>query len=68
MKRDAQISTNRITEMMDVPFRSVSQDMVGIYLSVFVMKHSLHAFKGRKFAPKSVVNGGGKFTTDGKAR
>ncbi|OJA21343.1 hypothetical protein AZE42_07123 [Rhizopogon vesiculosus] len=27
IKRDAQVSTNRIAEMMDVPFQSASQDM-----------------------------------------
>jgi len=36
IKRDAQISTNRTNEMVNVPFRHVQQHMVCIYFSVSI--------------------------------
>jgi hypothetical protein len=37
IKRNAQLSTDIMTEMINVPFRSVQQQMVGICFSVFAM-------------------------------
>ncbi|KAG1733188.1 cytochrome P450 [Suillus paluster] len=41
IKRDAQLSTNRTTEMMDVPFRYAQQHMVGAYCLLTMVAENL---------------------------
>ena len=57
IKRDAQVSTNRITEMRNVPFQSARLHIVGICFFCPHHEYSLHAFQGQQPAPVQPVNG-----------
>ncbi|OAX32170.1 cytochrome P450, partial [Rhizopogon vinicolor AM-OR11-026] len=62
IKRDAQVSTDRMNEMIDVPFRYAQQHMVGIRRFLFKDIDSKFA-QGRKHAPGPIFNATTALTT-----